>query len=257
MLPCTEVNKAVSKPEFRQLARVRGQTARTRNSREAVPPSPAPLCTKTPVCLDPSGFQEPSGKRNRATFPLHVTPRLEVAARPGSCLCRRRTSARGRRPRAAHASTTRKHRGAEGGARPAPRLVLTVRGPGVPQPLSGVPLLKHNPSAPGRAPRGRWWRAPRSRPAAPSARPVFLPLTDVLHHHRVVHRDVDGHGAPRVEDGKLPGREGRPAVSLAALREAAKAGHGAQHCPGWGRPRPGTSLRLEAAVSPLGPGPLP
>lgn len=47
-----------------------------------------------------------------------------------------------------------------------------------------------------------------SPPSPVSPNPALLSLTDVLHHHRVVHCYVDSQGAPCVEDSKFPIRKG-------------------------------------------------
>lgn len=49
-------------------------------------------------------------------------------------------------------------------------------------------------------------------PATPNSRQpqplIHSSLTDVLHHHRVVHRYMDCQGAPGVKDSKLPAERG-------------------------------------------------
>ena len=130
------------------------------------------------------------------------------AAESHSCLSLRRTDAReGLTQHTGTLHLQRGHKTARGTKGPNPAL----------QRIQALPrawcALKENKGSPGlrvgHAGGGGAQRGPGSRPRGPPATaPHTRSLTDVLHHHRVVHRYVDCQGAPRVEDSKLPDGKG-------------------------------------------------
>lgn len=76
-------------------------------------------------------------------------------------------------------------------------MALPVRAPVPPRGLSHHTCASGVQQTPRRHVRGTGWRSCGDGPPLEA-------LTDLLHHHRVVHGDVHGQGAPGVEGGKLP-----------------------------------------------------
>ena len=136
------------------------------------------------------------------------------AAESHSCLSLRRTDAReGLTQHTGTLHLQRGHKTARGTKGPNPAL----------QRIQALPrawcALKENKGSPGlrvgHAGGGGAQRGPGSRPRGPPATaPHTRSLTDVLHHHRVVHRYVDCQGAPRVEDSNAGRRKAEAAARL-------------------------------------------